>query len=280
MTSDPAAQNPDPAAQNPGAAAQSPGRAAQNPGTAAQNPGTGAQSPGTAAQRPGTAAGRRLPQGHWGWLDVLIVGPLIASSVWYYAGIPLGQWLILHEQAISAALLRGSVPAMILSGAQVRTAGVSLWIALLAPLPITMCTDPCCFYGGRRYGRALIDYLGRSDPRWNRRLARAERIYARFAGWAVFLAPVIWLPNALFYFLAGETRMRFRTFIVLDAAGELCFIGEIVAIGYFIGKPAEDVVNTLSGYSLPIILGTIAVAVVLSVAGSSRRSRAGPTASR
>lgn len=227
---------------------------------------------GKAALNPG----ERLLRGQWGWLDVLIVGPVLASSVYYYVGLPLGQWLILHGQPIRAALLRGSVAAMILSGAEVRTGGVVLWAALLAPLPITMVTDPCYFYGGRRYGRVLIDYLGRRDPRWKRRVARGERIFARFAGWAVFLAPVIWLPNAVFYFLAGETGMRFWKFLLLDAAGELLFIAEIVALGYFIGKPAEDVAKALSGYSLWIILGTVALAVLLSAVGGARRARRSP----
>ena len=59
------------------------------------------------------------------------------------------------------------------------------------------------------------------------------------------LAPVIWLPNAVLYFLAGEPRkMPFWQFILLDAAGEVAFIAEIEALGYFIGKPAEDVARS------------------------------------
>ena len=220
--------------------------------------------------------GERLLQGHWGWLDVLIVGPVLLGSIYYYVGIPLGQWLILHNHPIRAALLRGSMTAMILSGAAVRTSGVSIWVALLAPLPATMVTDPCFFYGGRRYGRVLIDFLGRNDPRWTKRVARGERVFARFAGWAVFLAPVIWLPNSVFYFLAGEThRMPFWRFILLDTAGELTFIAEIVALGYFIGKPAENFVTTLSPYSLWIVLGTVVLIVVLSTVGNARRGRTG-----
>jgi membrane protein DedA with SNARE-associated domain len=232
-----------------------------------------AQSAGDSAPLPPR---RRLIEGHWGWLDVLIVGPLVASSIYYYAGLPLGTWLILHNQPVRAALLRGSTASMILTGAAVRTSGLSIWVALLAPLPITMCTDPCFFYGGRRYGRALIQFLGRSDPRWDRRMARGERIFARWAGWAVFLAPVIWLPNSVFYFLAGEPRkMPFWQFILLDTAGELAFIAEIEALGYFIGKPAEDVAKSLSNYSIPIVIGLVVLMVVVSAVSGVRRARTG-----
>src|ERR1039458_5037972 len=132
-----------------------------------------------------------------------------------------------------------------------------------------MMTKPRCGY-------SRIDFLGRNDPRWDRRLARGERIFARFAGWAVFLAPVIWLPNAVFYFLAGETRrMPFWQFILLDAAGELAFIAEIEALGYFIGKPAEDVATTLSRYSLPIVVGMVVLMVLVSVVTGARQARTG-----
>ena len=253
MTSEPALPARDPAAGSP--------------------PTEAARSAGDPAPLPPR---QRLIEGHWGWLDVLIVGPLVASSIYYYAGLPLGTWLILHNQPVQAALLRGSTASMILTGAAVRTSGLSIWVALLAPLPITMCTDPCYFYGGRRYGRALIQFLGRSDPRWERRMARGERIFARWAGWAVFLAPVIWLPNSVFYFLAGEPRkMPFWQFILLDAAGELAYIAEIEALGYFIGKPAEDVAESLSKYSLPIVIGTVVLVVLISVVAGARQTRSG-----
>ena len=57
----------------------------------------------------------------------------MASSIYYYAGLPLGTWLILHNQPVRAALLRGSTASMILTGAAVRTSGLSIWVALLAP---------------------------------------------------------------------------------------------------------------------------------------------------
>jgi membrane protein DedA with SNARE-associated domain len=156
----------------------------------------------------------------------------------------------------------------------VHTSGISIWIALFAALPYTMVTDPCFYCGGRRYGRVLIDYFCRTDPRWTRRMARGERIFARYAGWAVFLAPVIWLPNEVFYFLAGETRMRFGRFIVLDAAGQIAFIAEIVGLGYFIGQPAENLAAALSRYTLWIVAGTVVLIVAGSVVGGLRRAAA------
>jgi membrane protein DedA with SNARE-associated domain len=89
------------------------------------------------------------------------------------------------------------------------------------------------------------------------------------------------LPNAVFYFLAGETRrMPFWQFILLDAAGELAFIAEIEALGYFIGKPAEDVAKSLSAYSLPIVIGMVVLVVLVSVVTGARQARTGSGSAR
>jgi membrane protein DedA with SNARE-associated domain len=69
--------------------------------------------------------------------------------------------------------------------------------------------------------------------------------------------------------------MPFWQFILLDAAGELAFIAEIEALGYFIGKPAEDVAKTLSGYSLPIVIGMVVLVVLVSVVTGARQARTG-----
>jgi membrane protein DedA with SNARE-associated domain len=69
--------------------------------------------------------------------------------------------------------------------------------------------------------------------------------------------------------------MPFWQFILLDAAGELAFIAEIEALGYFIGKPAEDVAKSLSNYSLPIVIGLVVLMVVVSAVGGMRRTRTG-----
>jgi membrane protein DedA with SNARE-associated domain len=69
--------------------------------------------------------------------------------------------------------------------------------------------------------------------------------------------------------------MPFWQFILLDAAGELAFIAEIEALGYFIGKPAEDVADSLSKYSLPIVIGMVVLILVVSVVSGARRAGTG-----
>jgi len=211
----------------------------------------------------------------WGLIDFLVVGPIMARIVYGLVGVPLGQALTLNRHPLRAALLRGSLSAMVLTGAGVRSGQIWIVAALLAPLPYLMFVDPCLYYGGHRYGRALINYLGQSDPRWKKRLARGERAFARYSSLAVFLAQPIWLlPADVIYFLAGETGMKFRKFIVLDFLGTVVWVAQVVALGYFIGKPAEDLAAGLSKYTWLIIGGEILVILAISLPSSIRRARA------
>ncbi|TMF14289.1 MAG: DedA family protein [Chloroflexi bacterium] len=219
----------------------------------------------------GAAVAPPTPPRRIGWQDVLIVGPIIANSIYYYAGLPLNA-LLLGTHPILLSLIRGSTVAMIASGGFASVGRAPLILALLAPVPISMITDPCYFYAGRRYGRGIVHYLERTDPRWRRRLARGERFFKRWGVWTVVFAPFIPVPSALFYLAAGEAGMRFIIFILADLAGTLMYVGLWVGAGWIAGQHAVDVAQTITHYGWWIVGGTLLLVTAWAV-WSSRRSR-------
>ena len=219
----------------------------------------------------GAAVAPPTPPRRIGWQDVLIVGPIIANSIYYYAGLPLNA-LLLGTHPILLSLIRGSTVAMIASGGFASVGRAPLILALLAPVPISMITDPCYFYAGRRYGRGIVHYLERTDPRWRRRLARGERFFKRWGVWTVVFAPFIPVPSALFYLAAGEAGMRFIIFILADLTGTLMYVGLWVGAGWIAGQHAVDVAQTITHYGWWIVGGTLLLVTAWAV-WSSRRSR-------
>ena len=208
----------------------------------------------------------------FGAADLLIVVPVLLRSIYYYVGTPLGVALITTQHPVRAELLRGSLPSLVYAGAAAKVGTVALLVALLAPLPILTVTDPCFYWAGRRYGRMILARIGASNPRWDRALAKGERIFSRHAGLAVFFASVLWLPNEVIYFLAGETRMRFWRFLLLDLAGTLVWIGELVGLGYIIGQPAVNVVKALTPYAIWVVIATILIVVAITMPGAIRQA--------
>ena len=207
-----------------------------------------------------------------GWQDVLIVGPIVVNTIYYYAGIPLNA-LVLGTRPVFLSLIRGSTAAMIATGGFARIGSVSLVAALLAPIPISMWTDPCYFYAGRRYGRRIIEYYERNDPRWRKRIARGERFFKRWGVWTVVFAPFLPVPSALFYLAAGEAGMPFIIFILADLFGTLMYIGLWVAAGWLAGQHAVDVAQTITHYAWWVVGGSILLVVVWSIWSSMRAPR-------
>lgn len=209
--------------------------------------------------------------GQAGPRDFLCLGPILAKSIYYYAGIPLGTALQ-FTRPLLAELVRGSTISLIIAGAFASSGRLPLWAVLLAPLPYTMLIDPFYYWAGHRYGRPLVGYLEKYDRRWHRRAARAERFFARWGLWAILFEYFLPVPNDLLYFGAGDARIRFSAFIAVDFVGTLLWVGLWVALGYVIGKPAENVADAIGQYSGRITIALVVLVVLVSTASAWRRA--------
>ena len=203
--------------------------------------------------------------------DVLCLAPIIAKSIYFYAGIPLGTALQFTRPLI-AELVRGSTISLIIAGSFAAGGRLPLWAVLLAPVPYTMLTDPFYYWAGRRYGRRLVGYLEQYDRRWHRRATRAERFFARWGLWSILFAYFLPVPNDLLYFGAGDARIKLSRFLVADFIGTLMYIGLWVSLGFVVGKPAENFADAVGQYSGRITIGLIVVIIVVSTISAWRNS--------
>ena len=162
---------------------------------------------------------------------MLCVGPIIVNSIYYYAGLPLTP-LLLGRNPVLLSALRGSIASMVAAGGFARVGKVPLVLALIAPIPISMMTDPFFFWAGKRYGRGLDQLPQRQSTRAGEGARRAGSDSSRSYGvWTIVLAPFLPAPSPLFYMAAGEAGMPFLLFIVADLVGTLAYIGLIVGGG-------------------------------------------------
>lgn len=93
---------------------------------------------------------------------------------------------------------------------------------------------------GYRLGRALgLEWLARHGGRLRVRqenLDRVRKFIARHGGKAVFVSHFTHLMRSLMPFFAGASRMRYRRFLVFNAAGCIAWASTFVAIGYLAGE--------------------------------------------
>jgi membrane-associated protein len=208
--------------------------------------------------------------------DGLLLAGIVLSGVWELVLIPVTPALVGTHPVLLEAL-QGSVASMVAAGAFARVGRTALWLALLAPIPGLMVTDPLLWLAGRRWGRpALQWYLGRR-PVDRRSVARAESAFRRWGGWTLVGAYYIPVPNAVLYLLAGATGMPLWRFLLLDGAGTMLHIGLCVGLGYAIGQTGVTIATAISRWSLAgavvLVAGLVAVGLWRSRRG--RRAAAG-----
>ena len=134
---------------------------------------------------------------------------------------------------------------------------------------------------GYEVGKWLGPWLVEHRPlRGQPGVRRGQDLLARRGGPAVFLGRWVALARALVPGLTGMSGMRYRTFLIFNAAGGIVWGTTFVMIGYGAGTSYRQVAKTVGVYSLAI-LAVVAAAVVVVVVVRRRRDHrkwGGPTA--
>ncbi len=203
-------------------------------------------------------------------IDGIIFGVIILYSLYILVTLPLTPELI-GTHPLLLSFIRGSMESILVTGALSHAGKVSLLVAILAPVPVLMVTDPFLYWAGKRLGRPILDSLSGSSPKQIRRREWAERLFRRFGVWCVLFSYFIPFPNTIFYVAAGESGMPFWIFLSADILGTLLWIVLFVALGWTIGTPALAVAKAVSRYAGWVSIGLIAIVLVISFRNARRQ---------
>jgi membrane protein DedA with SNARE-associated domain len=116
------------------------------------------------------------------------------------------------------------------------------------------------FFIGRRGGRRLLERPGRFARERRRVLEVGDPFFERHGSKAVFFGRWITGLRTWASWLAGASEMHWRTFLLWNAAGGICWSITVGLAAYYGGKTVKHIVTTAGLY------GGIAVAVVIVIA--------------
>jgi membrane-associated protein len=190
--------------------------------------------------------------------DILCFSAILLSGIYYYATLPLRTHLV-GTHPVWSELLSGATESVISAAAFARTGHGTFIVALLAAVPGLMKFDIIYWWAGRLWGDKYILLLSGKSQRGTKYMDRVDRWGRKFTYPAVILSPFIPLAPVI-YVVAGWSRMRVITFLILDFIGNLIWAGLLCGLGYAIGKPAVNVAKEISKYGLWV---TIALVVVI-----------------
>jgi membrane-associated protein len=194
-------------------------------------------------------------------------------------GDAVGGWLYVIAAALcfgEAAILLGMVlpgeTALLVAGVFAQHGTLNLWVMMVVAVVAAIAGDSVGYQFGRRYGPSLRrSRLGRwiGEQRW----AMADGFLVRHGGKAVLLGRLTALFRALVPSMAGMSGMRYRTFLIWNAAGGLIWAPGCVLLGYAFSSSLDVVGNTLTWAPLAV-LGVVIVIYVALHLRKRRRERA------
>jgi membrane protein DedA with SNARE-associated domain len=149
--------------------------------------------------------------------------------------------LIFVEEAGVPLPLPGDI-VMMLAGYRVAQGQMSLLPLLLSLELATVLGASILYWLGRRGGRPLVERYGRFVHLDAGRVAWLEGWIKQRGAMAVFLGRVIPGPRIPTALLAGVFGVPFRTFLPAVAAGAFVYVGILVALGYYLGPQAIELI--------------------------------------
>jgi membrane protein DedA with SNARE-associated domain len=171
--------------------------------------------------------------------------------------------LVAAESAIVAGLVLPAATALIALGLLANAGAVQIGPALVVAVAAALLGGTIAFHSGRRRGPKLrTTRLGRwiGEKRWD----RAERLFTRHGGRAIFLGQWIVGARTLIPRLAGMNGVRYRRFALWHTPGAVLWALWIVGASYLAGA-SYDLYVARAGHAggALVVLIVIVAALVL-----------------
>lgn len=184
-----------------------------------------------------------------GRADLICLGLMVAIGIFAWAMIPGRAYLIAHNPLLLVGLT-GSRSGMVTLGA-LSAVGRADWLPALAlGIPSLVKFDLVYFWAGKLWGDGFLRAFAGQSKRAARRAERTRRLALRYAVPAVLLSYLpIPIPSAVIYATVAAAGMTWRKFIVVNLCAAAVMQSLYLYLGYRIGAPAVELVDTYARYS-------------------------------
>src|ERR1700761_2148456 len=141
----------------------------------------------------------------------------------------------------------------------------NLKIALVIPLAAAgaIVGDNIGYLIGRKGGRWLLERPGAFQRQRNEVLLIGEPFFERHGPKAVFFGRFVLGLRVWASWLAGATRMHWRSFALWNALGGITWATAIGLIAYFLGQSASNAIEAFGIYGLAAVLLAIVSGFVM-----------------
>jgi membrane protein DedA with SNARE-associated domain/membrane-associated phospholipid phosphatase len=182
------------------------------------------------------------------------------TGQWAYLVIFLGAML---ESAAFLGLVIPGESLVLLAGFLAAQGFLDLDVLIAVVAVGAVLGDSIGYEMGRWMGRPALLHYGSRFGLSEERVARADAFFARHGSKAVFLGRFVGFARALVPFLAGTSRMAYRSFLPYNVLGAVLWAPAVTLLGYFLGASWQTAGRWLGRASA--VLGGMVVLVLLLV---------------
>jgi membrane protein DedA with SNARE-associated domain len=176
------------------------------------------------------------------------------------AGYPLLFVLVMAESG--GAPIPGET-ALITAGVLASRGKLQIEWVIVTAAAAAIVGDNIGYLIGRKGGRWLLERPGRFHRQRLEVLKTGEPFFKRHGAKAVFFGRFLLGLRVWASWLAGATRMHWRTFVAWNALGGITWATGIGLLAYFLGNSAGNAIETFGIYGLVAVFVAIVSAIVL-----------------
>jgi membrane protein DedA with SNARE-associated domain len=176
------------------------------------------------------------------------------------AGYPL---LFLVVMAETAGLPVPGETGLITAGILASSDKLKIELVIVIAATAAIVGDNIGYLIGRKGGRWVLERPGAFARQRREVLVMGEPFFDRHGPKAVFFGRFVLGLRVWASWLAGATRMPWRSFVVWNALGGICWATAIGLIAYFLGRSADNAIKAFGLYGLAAaLLGLISFFVL------------------
>jgi membrane protein DedA with SNARE-associated domain len=140
--------------------------------------------------------------------------------------------------------------------------GASMLLAFCVALTAVLCGSSILFFAARRWGKTIVDKLGKFLFIKHSDIVKAEELFQKYGWWTILIGrhiPGMRIPLTIF---AGVSGMRYRTFILTTFTSTALWVALFLSLGHRFGGKIESIIQHSTKLGIAMLL-----VIVLSVVG-------------
>jgi membrane protein DedA with SNARE-associated domain len=204
--------------------------------------------------------------------DQQLPGGLVGRLLHFHGpgAYALVGFLAFAEAALLVGFFIPGETAVVIGGVLAGLHQVNLETMIVVVVVCAIAGDSVGYEVGKKAGPWLLDHR---PMKGNLGVRKTMQLLEHYGGPAVFLGRFIAIVRAFIPGLAGFSGLRYRTFLLYNAAGGIIWGVGYTLLGYVVGLSFERILRQVGMWSLAAVGGVVVIAVVVQILLKRREKR-------